>query len=122
MKKVALIIDDSRVNQNILTNLLEERGYDTVSAYDGSQGLEKFRSVRPVLTFLDIVMPKLYGLEVLKKIKSIDAKARVIMVTSLVSKNILQQAKDAKADWFIKKPFNEGQISEIISRFECDDK
>lgn len=118
MKKVALIIDDSRVNQNILMNLLEERGYETISAYDGVQGMEQFRSIRPALTFLDIVMPKMSGLEVLKRIKALDANAKVIMVTSFVSKQALQQAKDAKADWFIKKPYNEEQISEIIKRFE----
>ena len=65
-KKVALIIDDSRVNQNILLNLLDEKGYDTVSAYNGLDGLEQFKSLKPSLTFLDIVMPKMSGLEVLK--------------------------------------------------------
>jgi two-component system chemotaxis response regulator CheY len=116
--KVALIIDDSRVNQNILMNLLEERGFQTYSAYDGAKGIEEFRTINPTLTFLDIVMPKMSGLEVLKGIRAINPRAKVIMVTSLVSKKVIQQVKNAKADWFIRKPFNEQQITEILNRFD----
>ena len=103
-KKIALIIDDSRVNQNILVNCLEENGYETVSAYNGADGLEKFKSIKPSITFLDIVMPKMSGLDVLKGIRAFDATAKVIMVTSLASRKILQQAKESKATWFLKKP------------------
>ena len=116
-QRSALIIDDSRVNQNILTNQLEEKGFETFNAYDGAEGFEKFKAVRPAITFLDIIMPKMSGLEVLKGIKTLDPDAKVIMVTSFVSKKIVQQAKDVGADWFIKKPFDETQITEIIERF-----
>jgi len=116
--KKALIIDDSRVNQNVLMNCLEENGFETVSANDGVEGLEKFKSIRPSLTFLDIVMPKMSGLEVLQRIKAFDPSAKVIMVTSLVSKQILKQAKELNADWFLRKPFNESHITDIIQRFD----
>ena len=65
--KVALIVDDSKISRDILTAYLEERGYRTVCADDGSAGFEQFESVRPSIVFLDIMMPKLSGIELLRK-------------------------------------------------------
>ena len=97
LKKIALIIDDSRAVQNIIASCLKRNEYETVSAYNGADGLEKFKSVQPSLTFLDIIMPGMSGLDVLKDIRALDPTATVIMVTSLISMKILQQAKESKA-------------------------
>ena len=117
-KQVALIIDDSEINREILSFYLQEEDFETYFAYDGAQGVVTFEKVRPKFVFLDIVMPKMSGLDVLKEIKSIDPTAIVIMVSSYVSKHNVQKAKNLKADWFLMKPFSKEKLIEVIKRFE----
>ena len=115
---IALVIDDSEINQDILKGYLEKRGYQTFVALDGKDGLEKFKLKDPAIIFLDIVMPKVNGFELLKQIREIDSKVIIIMVTSFISRDSLSQAKEAKADWMLKKPFNENQLIKILDMFE----
>jgi two-component system chemotaxis response regulator CheY len=117
-EKIALIIDDSRVNQDVLTSYLHEAGYTTASAVDGEEGFERFNTIHPSITFLDIVIPKISGLELLKKIKSSDPDSTVIMVSSYATQQSIKQAKELNANWFLKKPFTKRRVLEIIERFE----
>jgi len=117
-KRVALIIDDSEINREILSFYLQEENFETYFAYDGAQGVQAFEKIRPKFVFLDIVMPKMSGLDVLKEIKAIDPTSIVIMVSSYVSKHNVQKAKNLKADWFLMKPFSKEKLIEVIKRFE----
>ena len=117
-RKIALIIDDSDINREILSFYLQEEGYETFFAINGREGIEKFQSLEPSITFLDIVMPRISGLDALIEIKSINPDAIVIMVSSYVSKQNIQKAKDNGADWFLMKPFTKEKLFEVISRFE----
>lgn len=118
IRKVALIVDDSEINRDILETYLHEARYKTVCAVNGKEGFKQFQLIRPSITFLDIVMPKISGLELLKEIKSINPAARVIMVSSYATQQTIQQAKDLNADWFLMKPFTKEKIFKIIERFE----
>jgi len=117
-KKAALIIDDSGVNRHLLNLYLQKMGYETYFAEDGEKGLEKFKTIRPFFTFLDIVMPRKCGLEILKELKKIDSNAIVIMVSSFVTNENLNEAKRLGADWFIMKPFTRKKLIEIVKKFE----
>ncbi|MDZ7316811.1 MAG: response regulator [candidate division KSB1 bacterium] len=117
-EKTALVVDDSEINRNILSLYLELYGYKAVCEDDGLKGFETFKSIHPQLTFLDVVMPGISGIELLKKIKEYDPRAKVIMVTSHISQNTLKQIKDAQADWVLQKPFDEAKLEEIIQRIE----
>ncbi len=117
-KKTALIIDDSEINREILNFYLQEENFETFFALDGKEGISTFEKIRPKFVFLDIVMPKMSGLDVLKEIKAIDPRAIVIMVSSYVSKHNVQKAKNLKADWFLMKPFTKEKLIEVIKRFE----
>lgn len=116
--QTALIIDDSEVNRHILLAFLKNTGYEPFTAVDGEDGLEKFKAIRPTITFLDIVMPKKSGLELLKDLKAIDQKAIVIMVSSYITKQNIQEAKNSGANWFIMKPFTKEKILEILKKFD----
>jgi len=116
--KTALIIDDSKVNQRILDNFLQPLGYKTFFADDGEDGVKQFDSVKPSITFLDIVMPKKTGLKVLREIKLRDPKAIVIMVSSFTTKENIHEAKKAEADWFLKKPLSKEKILQIVQLVE----
>jgi len=116
--KTALIIDDSKVNQYLLENFLQPMGYKTYFANNGEDGVKQFNSVKPSITFLDIVMPKKPGLTVLKEIKLCDPKAIVIMVSSFTSKENIHEAKRSDADWFLKKPLSKEKILQIVQLVE----
>jgi len=116
--KRALIIDDSKMNRSILRSYLEEFGYEAFYAVDGNDGLEQYKKIRPFLVFLDIVMPKMTGLELLRQIKALDPDIIVIMVSSFVSRQTLKEAKDCNADWFLMKPFKKQDVADIVNMFE----
>ncbi|MCD4818360.1 MAG: response regulator [Candidatus Cloacimonetes bacterium] len=117
-RRVALIIDDSEINREILSFYLQEEGYETFFAVNGREGVEKFNMIKPSITFLDIVMPRTSGLDALVEIKQADSDAIVIMVSSYVSKQNIQKAKANGADWFLMKPFTKEKLFEVINRFE----
>ena len=105
--------------RRIVCALLLHLGQDEVAGAveDGVDGLDKFRQIRPDLTFLDIVMPKQTGLDVLADIKKIDQAAVVIIVSSYVTKNNLLKAKEIGADWFLMKPFTRQKLVDIVAKF-----
>lgn len=86
MKKI-LIIDDDATFQKTLSATLELLAYDVVSAFDGEEGLSKAVSEKPDLIILDIKMPKLDGLSLLKKLQSNKdgSEKTPVLITSNVS-------------------------------------
>lgn len=117
-RKIALVIDDSETNRTIFSSFLKERGYQAVCVNDGEAGLAKFKEINPFLTFLDIIMPKKSGLDLLKEIKTINPNAIVVMVSSYVSKQTISQAKHDHADWFLMKPVSKEKFYAVMDKFE----
>ncbi len=118
LEKIALVVDDSEVNRKVLAAYLEKFGFTVKTAADAEEGLVLFREHYPSLVFLDIVMPKISGIELLRKIKAVDPSTVVVMISAYVSKQTIQEAKEANADWFLMKPFTGEKIQELIHRFE----
>lgn len=80
MKKI-LIIDDEEESCKLLKAYLKRRGFEVEIAFDGEEGLEKVKCSNPDLVLCDISMPGLNGVEVLKKIKELNPRIIVIMLT-----------------------------------------
>ncbi len=78
MKKILLVDDDESI-QLLYREELQEDGYDVVSATNGDEALAHFKRQKPDLVILDIQMPGLNGIEVLRQMKSIDAEIPVIL-------------------------------------------
>jgi CheY-like chemotaxis protein len=76
-----LVIDDEQGIRNLLDTLLRRKGYDVVLAESGRQGLELFRRERPDVIVLDLKMPEMDGLTVLRQIKNLDPGKPVIILT-----------------------------------------
>lgn len=102
----ALVVDDLRSNRMILRALLEEEGFDVSEAANGIEAVSVFRSVRPVMVLMDVILPKLDGFAATRVIKELagDDFVTVIMVTSLVEDNI-SRGVESGADDFIMRPF-----------------
>ncbi|MCF7912978.1 MAG: sigma-54 dependent transcriptional regulator [Candidatus Cloacimonetes bacterium] len=109
-----LICEDKAEAREALREILEEQGYDVLSAEDGRSGLEIFIAEQPDLIFLDIYMPVMDGLSALKEIMKLNPDQIVIMLTA--SKDIKQsvQAMKLGAHDYITKPFNLEELFIII--------
>jgi two-component system, chemotaxis family, chemotaxis protein CheY len=112
-----LIVDDSEHIRALLLMLLKKEGITKIiQAIDGIEGIEKYRANNPTLVFLDYMLPKMSGLEVLKAIRGYDPAAKVIMLTAVSSMEIAQQAKELGASHFLVKPYQPTKVIEILRK------
>ncbi len=116
-KSKILIADDNATNVELLEVYLAELDCDTAIAVDGRDTLDKVASFKPDLILLDIMMPKLSGFEVCKKIKDDAATSNimVLMVTALNELGDIERAVNAGTDDFLSKPVNK---VELLKRVE----
>ena len=110
-----LIVEDDANIQELLKLYLEKDGYAVTQAYDGGQGLEKFRAIKPNLVLLDVMMPVMDGWAVCKAIRS-DSQTPVIMLTAKGETDDKVQGLRAGADDYITKPF---EMKEVLARIEA---
>lgn len=118
-KAKILIADDIKQNVKLLRVILAASGYDIIEAYDGEEALEKLKLERPDLILLDVMMPKLTGYDVCKKIRA-DEKTRdipVIMITALHEMDDRIKGIEAGANDFISKPFNKAELLARVKSF-----
>ncbi|MFA6465425.1 MAG: response regulator, partial [Desulfurivibrionaceae bacterium] len=104
MAKTILIIDDEASIRESLSGILADEGFQTLSAEDGQQGLSLLEDEPVDLVLLDIWMPGLDGLEVLKRIKESQAELPVIMISGHGTIETAVQATKMGAYDFIEKP------------------
>jgi CheY-like chemotaxis protein len=110
-----LVVDDNEQNLELLVAYLEDVQCRTIPAKDGIAALEIIKKSRPDLVLLDVMMPKMSGFEVCRRIKSNPATASlpVIMVTALNELGDIERALDSGTDDFLSKPVNK---LELITR------
>lgn len=113
-----LVVDDSPTLRNMLTHALKSGGYDVLTAKDGEEALNMVASQPVTLILLDVIMPKLNGFQVCRRIKS-SLKYQGIKIIMLTSKNQefdIFWGKKQGADLYITKPFKvKSLLSSIAS-------
>ena len=112
-----LIADDNEQNVELLQAYLEDLGCGVLTAYDGQQTLEVVKTEKPDLLLLDIMMPKMSGYEICKKLKGDPETASIpiCMVTALTEVGDIERAVAAGCDDFLSKPINK---LELLKRVE----
>lgn len=107
MKKILLIEDEPDL-VTVLQTRLEANNYQVATALDGEEGLAKVEQEAPDLILLDIIMPKIDGLEVCQRIKSNQKTAHipVIIITASGVKDVDKKSAEAGAQYLIRKPFD----------------
>jgi two-component system NtrC family response regulator len=101
-----LVVDDDVTVCDVLEEFLRYKGYDVYAALDGPTGIAKVKEVRPHIVLLDIIMPGMGGIEVLKEIKRIDPSVGVIMVTGVGDDELGRRTLELGAYDYITKPVN----------------
>lgn len=101
-----LIVDDEPEAVELLQEFLGAKGYDVITAGDGAEAVRKVVEERPHLILLDVRMPKMDGLEVLRRVREIDKEVGVIMVTGVTEEEIGRQAMALGAFDYIVKPLD----------------
>ena len=107
-----LIVDDNPQNIELLQAFLESLPVKLITAIDGVDALEKVQQHNPDLILLDIMMPKMSGFQVCRKLKS-DPKTRdiqILMVTALNELGDIEQASECGTDDFVSKPVNKLEL------------
>ncbi|QJD86210.1 response regulator [Cohnella herbarum] len=105
-KKRLLIVDDQVGIRILLLEVFATEGYDTFQAANGRTALEIVRNHRPDLVLLDMKIPGMDGLEILKQIKEYDRGIKVIMMTAYGELDMIKEATDLGALMHFTKPFD----------------
>ncbi len=105
MAKKILIIEDESALQKTLGEILSQQGYEVLSALDGEIGLKLVQSKKPDLILLDLILPKIHGFDVLKKIKDNPETKEipVIVLTNLESIEDIKKAIELGATTYLVK-------------------
>ncbi|HEO99159.1 MAG: response regulator transcription factor [Campylobacterales bacterium] len=114
MSKILLLEDDTNLNETV-TEFLEDEGYEVVSVYDGEEAQEKLYENRYDLLLLDINVPGLNGLDLLKESRTQGVAAPAIYITSMDSVEDLEEGFKSGCDDYIRKPF---ALKELKIRIE----
>ena len=109
-----LVVDDEQESSRMTSNFLKRRGFEVETAASGEECLEKIKEKDFDVVLLDITMEGMDGLLTLKRLKSIRSNAIVIMVTAHQNKEMLAQAKEFGATYYITKPFDLGSLEACL--------
>jgi two-component system chemotaxis response regulator CheY len=110
MSQRILIVDDSGLARRNTRRILEGAGYEVLEAEDGMTALEQYFVQKPAVVVLDLVMKGMYGLDVLGKLKEMDDKACVIVVSADVQKSSRDLVIGAGATAFLNKPVQSDEL------------
>ena len=108
-----LVADDDDDILLLVTTRLRRDGFDVIQARDGDEALDLALEHRPDIAVLDIGMPGLDGLEVVRAIRADDATKdmRVLLLTAKAQESDVRRGFDAGADAYVKKPFSPAELS-----------
>ncbi|HMA01037.1 MAG: response regulator [Gemmatimonas sp.] len=117
MSHTVLICDDAVFMRTMISDILEESGYEIVGqAESGVQAIERYKSLRPDLVTMDIVMPDMGGIDAVREITSFDANAKILMCSAMGQQALVVEAIQAGAKDFVVKPFQPSRVLEAVQR------
>jgi DNA-binding response OmpR family regulator len=118
-KKKILVVEDEETLLQLQTILLTVKGYEVEGVMDGQAALEAVAAMKPDLVLLDVMLPKIDGFEVCRRVKANEGTQHipVILLTGKKDKEAFAMGKEAGADWFLTKPFKSAMLIESINRF-----
>ena len=116
MGKTLLIIDDSSFMRMLMKKVLKNEPIELYEASNGEQAMALYKKQKPDLVTLDITMPGENGLDLLVLLKEYDPHAKVIMCSSMIYKENVQEAMEKGAIGFLVKPFRDELFLQTIQK------
>ena len=114
-KPPVLIVDDEVHIRRLLYFILKKMGFEKIHrAKNGEEGISFFKEYHPQITLMDINMPIMDGLQALEKIMALSPEAKVIMLTSLASREVVEKCAALGASDFIRKDTPQEEIAQSI--------
>ena len=117
MSHTVLVCDDAIFMRTMISDILTQAGFEVVGeAESGSQAVEKYRSLRPDLVTMDIVMPDMGGIDAMRESCRDDPEARILMCSAMGQQALVVEAIQAGAKDFVVKPFQPSRVLEAVQR------
>jgi two-component system chemotaxis response regulator CheY len=111
-----LIVDDDAFVRHLLRDLLSDEGYLFSEATNGEEAVAQVQKESPDVVLLDLLMPKMSGIQALAEIRKVMPDSRVLVISSLDSEGLIQQALGAGAVGFVVKPFHPLEIKAAVKK------
>jgi DNA-binding response OmpR family regulator len=115
-KKKILVVDDEKNIRLTVQHSLIAANYDVETASNGAEGLEKFKAGHYDLILMDLRMPQINGIEMLREIKARDKHAAAIVITAYLTIDTLLEAFSLGVSDYIRKPFSPNDVRETVRR------
>jgi two-component system chemotaxis response regulator CheY len=113
-----LVVDDARFIRDMLRDILSKHALATeiYEAENGAEAIAAYKKFKPDLVFIDINMPKVDGMETLHSILRFDLNAKIIMISGIEQKYMVNPALRQGAKDFVMKPFSETIVIDVVKR------
>jgi len=113
-----LIVDDASFMRSVLKDIIKNNGLasEIFEAADGIEGVKAFQKIKPDLVTMDVNMPRADGIQSLRAILKIDPHAKVVMITSVEEKHIVQDAIKLGARDYVVKPFDRSNVALTLNK------
>ncbi len=113
-----LIVDDASFMRTLLKDIIKSNGLasEIFEAEDGIEGVKAYQKIKPDLVTLDVNMPRADGIQALRAILKINPSAKIVMITSVEEKHIVQDAIKLGARDYVVKPFDRSNVPLVLNR------
>jgi two-component system, chemotaxis family, chemotaxis protein CheY len=112
-----LICDDAIFMRTMIADILASAGYEIAGeAESGLQAVERYKTLKPDLVTMDIVMPDMGGIDAVKAIIALDGNAKILMCSAMGQQSLVVEAIQAGAKDFVVKPFQPARVLEAVQR------
>ena len=117
MSKKVLVVDDAAFMRMMLKDILNKNGFEVIGeAENGALGVAAFQKLKPDIVTMDITMPEMNGIDAVKAIKTLDADAKIVMVSAMGQQSMVIEAIQAGASDFIVKPFQPERVVDALTK------
>lgn len=116
--KKILIVDDASFMRTVLKDIIKSNGLasEVYEAADGVEGVKVYQKIQPDLVTMDVNMPRADGIQALRAILKINPKAKVVMVTAIEEKHVVQDAMRLGARDYVVKPFDRSNVPLVLNK------
>ena len=116
--KKILIVDDASFMRTVLKDIIKSNGLasEVYEAADGVEGVKLYQKTRPDLVTMDVNMPRADGIQALRAILKINPNAKVVMVTAIEEKHVVQDAMKLGARDYVVKPFDRSHVPLVLNK------